>query len=84
MCRQDIHRLAVTLSRNVPGSPQYLRHYNRARSQVERNLTDDQRQKYKAMAKEWSESQLPPHMQQRYVHGNYSNRLGSTDIFKLV
>jgi hypothetical protein len=84
MHRQEIDRLAVKLSKNVPGSLQYLRNYNRARSAVERKLTDNQRQKYKAMAKEWSEIQLPPNMQQRYAHGNYSSRLRSTDFSKLA
>lgn len=84
MCHQEIHVLAVKLSKNVPGSLPYLRFYNRARSQVEKGLTDDVRQKYKAMAKEWSEAQLPPNMQQRYVHGNYSSRLGLTVFSKLA
>ena len=84
MRRQEIHKLTLKLSKNAPGLPQYLHHYNRARSQVERNLTDNQRQKYKAMAEEWSEAQLPPNMQQQYVHGNYSTRLGSTDFSKLA
>jgi hypothetical protein len=69
MHRSEIHKLTLKLSQNAPGSPQYLRHYNRARSQIERSLTDNQRQKYKAMAEEWSETELPPNMQQRYVHG---------------
>jgi len=84
MCHQEIHILAVKLSKNVPGSLQYLCYYNRARSQVEKGLTNDVGQKYKAMAKEWSETQLPPNMQQRYVHGNYSNRLELTDFSKLA
>jgi hypothetical protein len=69
MHRPEIHKLTLKLSQNAPGSSQYLRHYNRARSQIERSLTDNQRQKYKAMAEEWSEAELPPNMQQRYVHG---------------
>jgi uncharacterized protein (DUF2132 family) len=84
MHRKEIDRLAVKLSKNVPGSLQYLRKYNRARSQVEGKLTDDQRQKYKAMAKEWSETQLPPNMQQQYVYGDYSSGLGTTDFSKLA
>jgi hypothetical protein len=84
MHRQEIHNLAVELSKNVPGSHQYLRNYNRARGQVEKKLTNSERQKYKAMAKEWSETQLPPNMQQRCVHGNYSSRLGLTDFFELA
>lgn len=75
MHRKKIHKLAVKLSQNVPGSAGYLGSYNTARRQVEQKLTDNQRQKYKAMAKEWSEKTLPPKMQQRYAHGNNSSRL---------
>ncbi|KAN0121378.1 hypothetical protein V8E52_003274 [Russula decolorans] len=55
----------------MPGSAGYLCSYNTARRQVERKLTDNQRQMYKAMAKEWSEKKLPPRMQQRMMskHG---------------
>lgn len=75
MHRKKIHKLAVKLSQTAPGTPGYLRSYNTARSQVEKKLTDNQRQTYKAMAKDWSEKKLPPRMQQRYVHGNDSGRL---------
>ena len=70
-----IHKLAVKLSKNVPGSTDYISHYQKARIQVESKLTDDQRRKYKAMAKEWSEKTLPPKMQQRYAYGNGSSRI---------
>lgn len=69
MQRQKIHNLAVELSKNLPGSSDYLSNYHKARVQVEEELTDDQRQSYKVMAKDWSSKQLPPRMQQRYVHG---------------
>jgi hypothetical protein len=65
MHRKQIHKLAVRLSQNVPGSVEYLSQYHRARVQVEETLTDDQRRTYRAMAKEWSEKKLPPRMQQR-------------------
>ena len=70
MHRKKIHKLATKLSRNTPGSLDYLKHYNKARKQIERKLSDDKRREYKAMAKEWSEKKLPPKMQRRYVHCN--------------
>jgi hypothetical protein len=84
MHRKQIHKLAVRLSQNVPGSVEYLSQYHRARVQVEETLTDDQRRTYRAMAKEWSEKKLPPRMQQRYAHGNDSSRLELADFSKLV
>jgi hypothetical protein len=84
MHRKKIHKLATKLSQNAPGSLDYLKHYNKARKQVERKLTDDKRREYKAMAKEWSEKKLPPRMQQRYVHGNDSSRLEQSDFFALA
>jgi hypothetical protein len=80
MHRKKINKLAAKISKNVPGSSDYLSSYNKARSQVEKKLTDDQRQKYKAMAKEWSEKKLPPRAQQRYVYSNDFNRLELTDF----
>ena len=70
MNRKEISKLSVKLSQSKPGSSAYLQAYKKARSRVEQKLTDNQRQRYKAMAKEWSEKKLPPRMQQRYVHGN--------------
>lgn len=84
MCRKEIHKLTLDLCKNVPGSRQYMQYYNKARSEVERSLTDDERQRYKAMAKEWSERKLPPKMQQRYVHGSESSISGLADISKLA
>jgi hypothetical protein len=84
MHRTQIHMLAVRLSPTAPGSAGYLRSYNTARRQVERKLTDNQRQMYKAMAKEWLEKKLPPRMQQRYAHGNDSSRLELADFSNLV
>ena len=72
--RKKIHKLALKLSKSLAGSPAYLASYKTARSQVESNLSDKRRQKYKALAKEWSEKNLPPKMQQRYVRSNDSNR----------
>jgi hypothetical protein len=86
MHRSEIHELAVELSQSTPGSSQYLSAYKAARSQVERKFSESQRQKYKAMAKEWSNKKLPPRMQQRYVHmhSNDSRVLELTDCFALV
>jgi hypothetical protein len=75
MHRVKINKLAMKLSQNSPGSPIYLRYYTKARAEVEKNLTENQRQKYKAMAKTWSENKLPPEIQRRCVHCNDSSRL---------
>lgn len=75
MHRKEIHKLAIKLAKNTPGSPHYLANYKRARNQVGEKLTEDERQKYKAMAKKWTESKLPPRVQQRYAHGSDSSRL---------
>jgi len=81
---ETIHKLAVRLSKNVPGSVEYLSQYHKAHVQVKAMLTNNQHQKYKAMAKEWSEKKLPPRMQQQYAHGNDSSRLEFTDFSTLV
>jgi hypothetical protein len=65
MNRQKIHKLAVEYSKNLLEAPHYFANYNRACREVEEKFTDDQREKYKAMAKEWTEIELPPNMQQR-------------------
>jgi hypothetical protein len=65
----EIHKLAVELLQNEPGSANYLRSYSQACRQVEKGLTENQCQSYKAMAKDWTNEQLPPREQQRYIHG---------------
>ena len=80
--RKKIHKLAKKLSKSTAGSPEYLRQYHKARREVEKKLTDDQRRRYKTMAKEWSEKKLPQNMQRRYVHGNDSSRLDQCDFLR--
>jgi hypothetical protein len=75
MNRRKLHKLTLKLSQSPAGSARYLGCYGRARRQFERNLSEDLRQKYKAMAKEWGKKKLPRKIQQRYVHGNDSSRL---------
>jgi 2-polyprenyl-6-methoxyphenol hydroxylase-like FAD-dependent oxidoreductase len=65
-----IDKLAVAISNDKPGSPAYLAAYHKARKQLEKELPETERQKYRAMAKKWSENKLPREMQQRYVHKN--------------
>ncbi len=79
-----INELAIELSQDVPGLKGYISNYNKACSQVEQNLTDNERQMYKAMLKEWSDKQLPPEMQQQYAHGNDSTRLKLADFSSLA
>jgi len=68
MHRGEIHKLVVELSQNEPGSANYLRSYSQAHWQVEEGLTENQHQLYKAMAKDWTNEQLPLREQQRYAH----------------
>jgi hypothetical protein len=82
--REEINELAAELSDDAPGSPGYLRNYSRARSNFEQGLSEEERQRCKAMAKEWSESKLPPRMQQRYAHDNDSSRLLLTNLHLLA
>ena len=81
---KKIDKLATKLSKNALGSINYLCNYNKARSEIERKLIATQRQRYKAMVKEWSERRPPPQIQQRYVHDNGSGRLRLTDSLALV
>jgi len=71
--QKKIHKLALKLSNDLAGSPTYLASYKTACSQVEKNLSNKWRQKYKVLAKEWLEKGLPPTMQQRYVCSNGSS-----------
>jgi hypothetical protein len=80
MHSKKINKRTIKISKNVPGSADYLSHYQKARGQIEAKLTDDQRQRYKAMAKEWSEKKLPPKMQRRYVASDDLSRLELTDF----
>ena len=70
MKSDEISILAAELSNDVPGSTSYFASYNKARSQVEKSLTDKQRQVYRERANEWSNKKLPPKMQRRYVYRN--------------
>lgn len=65
MHHDELNNLAIELSENVARSPDYLSYYHKAHAQVEESLTDDQHQRYKAMAKEWTEIKPSPEMQQR-------------------
>jgi len=84
MHHKQIHKLALKLLQSVSGSPAYLKAYKRALGKVELKLSQSQKKKYMAMAKEWLEKPLPPKLQQWYVHGNHSSRLELTDSFALV
>ena len=84
MNRKKIHAMAAKISQERPGTPHYLSGYSRARKIIERKFTEEEHRKYKAMAKEWSEKKLPPRMQQQYVHGNDSSKLGLADLSKLA
>jgi hypothetical protein len=77
-----IHQLAV--KRHKAGSPRYLCTYKKACRKIEQKLSKNQRQKYQAMAKEWSEKKPPPKIQWQYVHRNGSCRFDLADFFSLA
>jgi hypothetical protein len=81
MHRKKIDKLAKKLARKAGGSAHYLGYYKKALKRVERKLSEDKRQEYEAMAKDWTEKPLPPRLQQRYVHSHDSNRSGLTSCF---
>jgi len=81
---EQIYKLALKLSQSASGLPAYLKAYKRALGKVELKLSQSQKKKYMAMAKEWLEKLLPPKLQQWYVHGSHSSRLELTDSFALV
>lgn len=64
--REEIDKAAVMLSGHPSGSGPYLQNYRRAFNEVEGEFTESERRKYRVMAKEWTERQPPPKMQQRY------------------
>jgi hypothetical protein len=83
MHRQEIIDMAVRLSGSRAGTPLFLKSYKQARALIEKDFPDGQRQRYKAMAKEWSEKPLPSQLQQEYVHRNNSSLLYLTDSLSL-
>jgi len=83
MKSEKIAKLAAELSKSPPGSASFLHTYKLACTQVNKKLSKRTRQKYKAMAKEWTEKRLPLRMQQLYVYGNDSCRL-EANFFVLV
>ena len=70
MNRKKIHAMAAKISQEKPETLYYLSGYSRARKIIKRKFMKEERQKYHAMAKEWSAKKLPLRMQQRYVHSN--------------
>ncbi len=79
MHHQQIHELALETLQDKPGSPCYISSFSKACCQVEEQLTDLQCQKYKALAKEWSEMKLPQKMQMQYSYSNESSQVESTN-----
>ena len=76
---QKINKEAQKLSQSTAGSDSYLRSYSTALKKIEKQLTENQRQRYRMMAKESLEKPLLPEVQKRYVHRNDSSKLGFTD-----
>ena len=64
MNREKILDLAATRTDEPPGSQKFLSFYNRARHQLQEKLTDNERQKYMGMAKDWTEGHLPQEIKQ--------------------
>ena len=80
---KKITKLAAKLSQSPPGLLGFLHTYKKAHTQVRKELSQVERQKYKAIVKEWSEKRLPPRMQQRYVYSDDSHR-PKANFFALV
>jgi len=76
-----IDELAIKISQAKSGSIPYLAVYHKARKQLEKKLTEKERQMYRATAKKWTEGKLPRKMQQQYVYQD--SRLESTNLSKL-
>jgi hypothetical protein len=79
-----INDVTATLTDELPGLSHFLEKFSTARKQVEESLTDDQRQIYRVLAKDWTANELPPEMKQWYAHGNGSSRLELADFSTLV
>ena len=76
--------MAAKISQEKPEMLHYLSSYSKAYKIIKRKFMEQERQKYKVMAKEWSEKKLPPRMQQQYVHSNDSSKLVLANFTKLV
>jgi len=84
MHHEEVHNLAVQLVEDKGGSSLYIGNYKRARAEFSETLTESQRKRYMAMAKEWTEKGLPVDMKQQYVHGSDSSGLYLADFFTLA
>jgi len=83
MKSKEIAKLVAELSESPPGSAEFLCAYKPACTQIKNNLSRAEKEKYEAMAKEWTNNRLPPRMQERYVYDDNSRRLGA-NFFALV
>jgi hypothetical protein len=80
----QINDLAVKRLKSAPGTTAYLKEYKKARHDVGEELSETLQTKYKGMAQEWSERELPSRIKQRYVHGNDSSSFYLIDFFTLA
>jgi hypothetical protein len=65
--KKELHTMALSLSGATAGSKTYLGCYQHALKDVIRSLSDEDKLRYRARARNWSEHKLPPSQQSRYV-----------------
>jgi hypothetical protein len=76
MHREELNDLAAKISGSLPGTSSYIGSYKAAFKEIEADLSEELRVKYKAEARKWTDEK-PPHSEQcRYVNTNCSSRSG--------
>ncbi|KAH9031104.1 hypothetical protein EDB85DRAFT_2146272 [Lactarius pseudohatsudake] len=69
--RQELHTMTLSLSDSKGGSDKYLGCYRKALKIIEKGLSEETKDKYRAQAKKWTE-EIPPPRQQRRMMQKYS------------
>ncbi|KAF8262443.1 hypothetical protein EI94DRAFT_1704760 [Lactarius quietus] len=64
---EELDKMAAEMSGCKAGSPAYLRCYKKALKIIEDRMDDDDKVKYQADAKKWTEHKLPPRQQLRQI-----------------
>jgi hypothetical protein len=77
--RDELHKMALSMSEKRSGSPEYLRCYQKALKTIVDGLSDDDKAKYRAQAKKLTEEVLLPRQQIRYVHAHHLPRREVTE-----
>lgn len=69
--REELHKMAMELSKEKAGSSKYISCYRKALKLVEERLDDLTRVRYRAEARKWTEDMPPCRQQQRYAHTSH-------------